>query len=68
MKASKILLGLFVAQALYLFAAQPIFCQTERLDITNAFCILTVYASTASAGSHFLTNRVFSRRNRWSGD
>jgi hypothetical protein len=77
MKASKIVLGLFIAQALYLFAAQPIFSQTETLDIvqytppqgwvktvkegavtytavnktTNAFCILTVYVSSASAGS-----------------
>jgi hypothetical protein len=77
MKTSKIIFALFIAQILSLFAAQPIFCQTETLDIvqytppkgwtktfkesavvfsdinktTNAFCVLTVYASTSSAGS-----------------
>ena len=33
MKTSKIILGLFLAPALCLFAARPIFCQTESLDI-----------------------------------
>ncbi|HSS21674.1 MAG TPA: hypothetical protein VLL54_16495 [Pyrinomonadaceae bacterium] len=77
MKASKIIFALFIAQALFSFAAQPIFSQTETLGIvkytpppgwaktvkegavvytdvnktTNAFCVLTVYASSASAGS-----------------
>jgi len=71
------MLGLFMTQILSLFAAQPIFGQTETIDIvqytppkgwaktfkegavvftdinktTNAFCVLTVYASTASTGS-----------------
>ena len=77
MKLTKIILGLSIAQTLCLFAAPPIFCQTETFDIvqytppkgwaktpkegavvytdinktTNAFCLLTVYASGASAGS-----------------
>ncbi|MGH9872480.1 MAG: hypothetical protein ACRD9S_08440 [Pyrinomonadaceae bacterium] len=77
MKTSKNILGLLILQIVCLFAAQPIFCQTETIDIiqytpppgwtktfkegavvfsdinetTNAFCVLTVYASSASAGS-----------------
>lgn len=77
MKASKIILALFIAQFLGLIVPQAMFCQTETLDIihytppkgwtrsqkqgvmifsdtnktTNGFCILTVYASTPSAGS-----------------
>jgi hypothetical protein len=77
MKASKIILALFIAQILCLILPQAMFCQTETLDIihytpptgwtrsqkegvmifsdtnktTNGFCILTVYASRASAGS-----------------
>ena len=77
MKASKIILALFIAQILCLIVPQVMFCQTETFDViqytppkgwtktqkegvmifsdtnktTNGFCILTVYASTPSAGS-----------------
>ncbi|MDQ6788106.1 MAG: hypothetical protein M3033_14980 [Acidobacteriota bacterium] len=77
MKASKIILALFIAQILCLFIPQIIFGQTETFDIvqytppkgwtktpkdgsitfsdnnktTNGFCLITVYASTASEGN-----------------
>jgi len=77
MKASKIIFGLFITLIVWLGAARPIFCQTEKIDIiqftspsgwtktpkdglmvysntdknTGGFCLLTVYPSTASAGS-----------------
>ena len=35
MKASKIILSLFIAQILCLFVSQSIFCQTETLDIVS---------------------------------
>src|SRR5882762_4900545 len=35
MKVSKIILGLFIAQALYLFLPQTVVCQTETLDIVQ---------------------------------
>lgn len=76
MKTSKIIFGLFIVQTICLFLAQPVFSQTEKLDImqytpppgwtktvkqgavvytginktSNAFCVLTIYASSPSAG------------------
>jgi hypothetical protein len=35
MKTAKIIFGLLLVQVAYLFAAQPIFCQTETLDIVQ---------------------------------
>lgn len=77
MKESKIILALVLAQILYLFVPQTVFCQTESLEgvqytppkgwvktqkqgaavftvvdkTTNAFCVLTVYGESVSAGT-----------------